>query len=252
MAIARDEAIVLGRSRFGETSLIVTLFTRERGPLRFVAKGARKPRSRFGGALEPTNHILAVYYRKEGRDLHLLSQADLLTSFGALRGSLLRLANGYAILESLIGLKREETPADRLFRLALESLGALEKAPEEELETVLWGFLLAALADAGYRPELERCLRCGAALAGSGARFDARAGGALCARHGEGSLVLSAGTVELLGASASGERAPRAPSPREAAEGREALRLFLEEHDLGRAPFRSLDLLARRREGGNP
>ncbi|MFH1679302.1 MAG: DNA repair protein RecO [Candidatus Eisenbacteria bacterium] len=244
MAIEREEAIVLSRSRFGETSLIVTLFTRGRGPLRFMVKGARRPRSRFGGCLEPTNHLLAVYYRKEGRDLHLLAQADLVASFPGLRGSLLRLAYAYAIIDALVGLKREETPAEKLFRLALEALGTLDGGAEEDLEPALWSFLLAALADAGYRPELERCLRCGRVVRGSGARFDSRAGGVVCARHGEGGLSLSAGTIEFLGGLAAGARRKTPLTRRETAEGREALRRFLQEHGLGRAPFRSLEILA--------
>lgn len=244
MAIERDEAIVLGRIRFGETSLIATLFTRRRGPVKVIAKGARKARSRFGGALEPTNRIHAVYYRKENRDLFLLSRAELVRGYAGLRESLLRLVYGYAIIESLAGLKQEETPADRLFDLAAHAFEAVESAEEDGLEPALWGFLLGALADAGYRPELERCLRCGKSSAmENGARFDPRAGGVTCPAHGEGGLLLSAGTVDALRRLSRGE-GPAAPlTPRQTAEGREGLRRFLVEHGLGRAPFRSLELL---------
>jgi len=248
MPIERDEAIVLQRRRFLESSLIVSLFTRSRGPISVIAKGARRSRSRFGGVLEPTNRIEVVYYRKESRDLHLLAQADLVGSYPALRESLLRLSYGYAIIESLAGLKREETPAGELFPLALEAFAFVEGAAEEELEQVLWGFLLAALAEAGYRPVLERCLRCGKSLrTGDAVRFDARGGGVACARHGEGGLSLSGGTREILASLASGARPPGSLGRQEKAEGREALRRFLVEHGLGRTPFRALELLA---EGG--
>lgn len=247
MAIERGDAIVLSRLRLGETSLIVRLFTENRGPIQVVAKGARKSRSRFGGRLEPTNRIHAVYYRKENRDLHLLSQADLVESFGGVRESLLRVAYAYAIIDSLVGLKREETPAKALFRHALEAFREVERSGEEELEPVLWRFLLAALDDAGYRPELERCLRCGASLRDRDARFDPRAGGLECAGHGEGGIPLSAGTAGWLRALAAGDDRPGSLAPRERGEGREALRRFLQEHGLGRSPFRSLDMLRRER-----
>ncbi|MFH1277411.1 MAG: DNA repair protein RecO [Candidatus Eisenbacteria bacterium] len=249
MAIERDDAIVLGRIRFGETSLIATLFTRRRGPVKVIAKGARKGRSRFAGVLEPSNRIHAVYYRKENRDLYLLSQADVVRSFGGLRESLLRLAYGYAIIGTLAGLKREETPAGRLFDLAVDAFEAVETAETWGLEPALWGFLLSALADAGYRPELERCLRCGkSSPMEKGARFDPRDGGVLCPAHGEGGLLLSAGALDALRRLSKGG-APAAPlTPRETAEGREGLRRFFVEHGLGRAPFRSLDLL--RTDGG--
>lgn len=244
MAIVRDEAIVLARTRFGETSLLVTLFTRASGPLRFIAKGARRPKSRFGNCLEPTNHVLVVYYRKEGRDLHLLSEAELLAGFAGLRASLLRLAYGYAIIDGLAGLKREETPAGGLFGLALEAFRDFESRREDLLEPAFWGFLLGALAEAGYRPELGRCAQCGKPAPVGGARFDPRAGGLVCSEHAAGGLVLSEETVRILRELASGAPPSVPPSARAAAEGREALRRFLEEHDLGRAPFRSLDLLA--------
>ncbi len=248
MAIERDDAIVLSRWRLGETSLIVRLFTENRGPVQVVAKGARKSRSRFGGRLEPTNRIHVIYYHRENRDLHLLSQADLVESFGGVRGSLLRVAYAYAIIESLVGLKREETPAKNLFRHALEAFRSVERRREEELEPVLWGFLLAALDDAGYRPELERCLRCGVSLREEDARFDPRAGGLVCAGHGEGGgIALSAGTAGRLRALAAGEKNPGSLTPRERGEGREALRRFLQEHGLGRSPFRSLEMLRRER-----
>ncbi|MBN1825284.1 MAG: DNA repair protein RecO [Candidatus Eisenbacteria bacterium] len=243
MPIERDEAIVLGRTRLGDSSLIVSLFTRRRGPVRVVAKAARRARSRFGGVLEPTNHVLAVYYRKESRDLQTLSQCDLVTAFSALRESLLRLAYAYAIIDGLAGLKREETPAEALFALALEAFARAENGPKEELEDMLWRFLLAALADAGFRPELERCLRCGKPAGPGPVLFDARAGGVVCGSHGEGGLILSPGTLERFRTLSRGGRPPAPTAPRETGEGREALRRFLREHGLGRDPFRALGLL---------
>ena len=63
MAIVQTDALVLRSHRLGETSLIVTLFTRDFGLLRCVAKGARGPKSRFGASLEPGVSIAAVVYR---------------------------------------------------------------------------------------------------------------------------------------------------------------------------------------------
>jgi DNA repair protein RecO (recombination protein O) len=243
MAIERDEAIVLGRTRFRETSLIVTLFTKERGPLRVIAKAARRNRSRFAGLLEPTNHVVAHYYWKETRGLHLLSQCDLRRAFSGMRESLLRLAYGYAIIGALIGMKREETAAGLLFPIALGALEAIDRGPEEELEPSLWAFLLAALSDAGFRPELDRCLHCGRPISSRGARFDARGGGLVCLSHGSGGLVLSPGTIAVLRSLGGGEKPRRRLAAREMAEGRELFRRFLAEIGLGRSPFCPMEQL---------
>lgn len=241
MAIEKDDAIVLGRWRLGESSQIVALFTAAHGPVRVVAKGARKARSRFGGSLEPTNIVHAVYYRKSNRDLHLLSQADVKRAFPDIRESLLRLAYAYAIIECLIGLKREEGPAAEMFALAAGALGDVESYPREHLEWGLWRFLLAALEDSGFRPELDRCLRCNRAVEGEEFRFDARAGGVVCLEHGGGGLLISSEAGRALAEAAGDAGAPRPLSTRCIAEGREAIRRFLGEHGLGRSPFRPLE-----------
>lgn len=246
MAIVKDEALVLGRRRLGESSLIVTLFTAGKGPVRAVAKGARKARSRFGGALEPTNLLHVVYYAKETRDLQLLSQADVMRAFSGIRESLLRLAYAYAIIECLVGLKREEGPAAGMLALAGEALASVERSPREHLEWGLWSFLLAVLEDSGFRPELGRCLRCNRTVDGDEVRFDARAGGVVCPAHGGGGLLISGATKRLLEEAARGGVGPAALDAKQAAEGREALRRFLVEHDLGRSPFRPLEEMVRR------
>ncbi len=241
MAIEKDEALILGRRRLGESSLIVTLFTSKRGPVRAVAKAARKARSRFGGSLEPTNVVYAVYYRKENRDLHLLTQCDVIRSFPGIRESLLRLAYAYAIIKCLIGLKREEGPAREMFALAGDALGKIDSARADSLEWHLWSFLLAALEDAGFRPELGRCTRCGREAEGGEIRFDARAGGVVCPEHGGGGLLMNGVTRNLLQGAAAGEEAGESLDSRSIAEGREALRRFFVEHRLGQSPFQPLE-----------
>ncbi len=245
MAIRKDEGIVLGRRRLQESSLIVDLFTRRSGRLRVVAKGARRTRSRFSGVLEPTTVVQIVYYEKETRDLQLLTQADLVESFSGLRESLLRLSYGYAIIESLMGMKREESDAESLFRLARGTFREIDAAAEDRLEAVLWRFLLLALEDTGFKPELEKCLACGRVETVDEMVFDSRAGGVLCRRHGAAGLALSRETRAVLMECARGS-ADRSPSRgRVTAEGREAIRRFLVEHGLGRSPFRPLEDLIR-------
>ncbi len=249
MAIVKDDALVLGRRRFGETSLIVSLFTPTKGPVRVIAKGARRARSKFGSALEPTNVLRIVYYAKENRDLHLLSQADPIQTFSVLRESLLRLAYAYAIIDCLIGLKRDESVAGPLFGMARAALEHIDRVPDEDLEGSLWSFLLGALEDAGFRPELDRCLECGRDAGSEALSFHARSGGILCRRHGIGGLSIGEETRSVLGRCARGEAGIGIMSPRIIAEGREVLRGFIREHGLGRQPFRALEELIRGPKG---
>src|SRR5215470_17337609 len=83
MALVRCEGIVLKTHALGDTSLIVVAYTREHGMLKLVAKAARKTPSRFGYSLEPLSRSRFVLYHKPDRDLHLLSQAEVLEPTGS-------------------------------------------------------------------------------------------------------------------------------------------------------------------------
>ena len=192
--------------------------------------------------------MYAVYYRKASRELQLLTQCDIVRSFSGLRESLLRLAYAYAIIECLVGLKREEAEAGTLLEGATGALAALESAPEDALEFELWKFILAALDDAGFRPELSVCVKCGVAMGGDEVRFDARSGGVACSRHGGGGLRLSGDARAVLADAAAGGRSGGLLGKQVMAEGREALRRFLAEYGLGRSPFHPIEELVRRRE----
>ena len=90
--IVKTHAIVLRTMRLGETSSLVTLYAQECGKLKAMARGARKPKSRFGAALGLMTEVQAVCYIKETRDLQTLSECTLLKPAPDLSQSLERLS----------------------------------------------------------------------------------------------------------------------------------------------------------------
>ena len=76
--ILKTRAIVLRTMRMGETSSLVTFYAQECGKLKAMARGARKPKSRFGAALGLMTEVQAICYVKETRDLQTLSECTLL------------------------------------------------------------------------------------------------------------------------------------------------------------------------------
>jgi DNA repair protein RecO (recombination protein O) len=80
MPIVSTEGFVLRSYKLGEKDKIVVLFTREYGKIRFVAKGARKLKNRFGAALEVFAHVRATFHEKQNRDLLVLDRAEILYS----------------------------------------------------------------------------------------------------------------------------------------------------------------------------
>ena len=189
--IHRDEGIVLRTYKLGEADRIVVLLTKQRGKVRAVAKGVRKTKSKFGSRLEPMSHCALQIY--EGRELDLVTQAESLDTFRALRDDLDRIARGMSMLEVVDQLAQEGLPNPELFRMLL---GALRTLDESSSPVVLPAFLWKVLALEGFRPEVDECAQCGTAEVALVA-FDVEAGGLLCrdCRRGQG---VSAPAVELL------------------------------------------------------
>ena len=179
MAIEQADALVIRSYRLGETSLIVSLFTTEFGLLRCVAKGARGPKSRFGGALEPGVRLRAVLYRKPNRDLQLLSKADVVAYWPALWEDADRFARAGAVLEFLERAAYGEGEDPELMELAASTLAAMATAPLDALEAMLRAFEVQACRRLGYAPELTVCLECRRTLEGGGLFHPVR-GGLLC------------------------------------------------------------------------
>ena len=194
MALTRSEGIVLKTHALGDTSRIVVVFTREQGLVRLVAKGARKPPSRFGFALEPLSRAHYIYYRKPDRDLHLLSQAETIDPIGSRLADLQRLAHAQAALELIDRLVWGAEPHPELFDLLRATVEAAAQAPLAALPAVTLAFELQVASLLGYRPRLDVCANCGLDISPR-RLFSPAFGGLLCNRcaaSAAGAIALSA------------------------------------------------------------
>ena len=179
MALVRCEGIVLKTHALGDTSLIVAAYTREHGLLKLVAKAARRAPSRFGYALEPLSRSRFVIYHKPDRDLHLLSQAEVLDPTGSRLADLARLAHGQAALELIDRLVWGEERHAELFDLLAATLRGIAAAPVATLSAITLAFELQTAGLLGYRPRLDACANCGGAISPRRLFSPAR-GGLLC------------------------------------------------------------------------
>lgn len=171
------EALTLKQAPFGEADLLVTLFSRERGKLRAIAKGARRSNSKLVGHLEPITHVRLALNR--GRDLDYVTQAQVIDSFPAVKNDLQAIARGFYVAELVDGFGSEAHQNLPLYDLALATLGRVgEENPHPEL--VLRSFELGLLRASGFMPELYRCVECGEDLVPDRHRFSVDLGGVLC------------------------------------------------------------------------
>jgi len=182
--VYKAEGIVLRRQAIGEADRTITLFTREHGKLRAVARGTRRTTSRLGGRVEPFTHGRFLLAR--GRSLDVIAQVDVLQAFPRLRDDLLRSAYAAYVAELVDRFLAERDPHEDVFALAITALASLEHADADEAEVLTLWFGLRLASDLGYRPEVEACVACGRALPQGAAgpvtawAFSASVGGILC------------------------------------------------------------------------
>lgn len=178
MPLSETEAIVLRTYRLAEADKIVSLLTRHRGRLRAVASGAQRPKSRFGGTLEPLTYCRLWLYERENRDLARLNSTDLLESFFAMQSDYrLQIASQYVaeVSEALLPEREVNEPA---FRLLLSVLRGMKRSREADRPLVYFNYWMLRLG--GFLPELDRCSQCGNSLAGGPGSYRPWAPGLFC------------------------------------------------------------------------
>lgn len=168
----KDEAVVLRTMRLGEADRIVTFLGRASGKIRAVAKGIRKTKSRFGGRLEPFAHLSLVLW-KSRTSLDIVTQAEALEPFRAIREDLDRFALGEVMLEAVDRVVQERERSLRIFTLLVDSLHGLASASSP---LVVAGFLLRLCGLAGFGASLNKCAECG----GPAVFFSPAQGGGVC------------------------------------------------------------------------
>ena len=251
--IIKTRAIVLRSWRMGETSKRVTFYTEERGKLTAIAKGARKPKSKYGGCLELMNEVDVVVYVRPDRDLQTLSDCDLHRSFPELVANVERLSFGSAASELVDRLTIDYEPNKRLYGCLSGVLGALEEVSPTQMEPLFWYFQLRVCQALGYRPELNHCVSCGGEPVDHDRRFCTALGGVVCgscsATDDQQSMRISPESVNFL-AHLQGlrtyrrESIPETPAnARNARELRQILSGFLEFHAERGGSLRSLEFL---------
>jgi DNA repair protein RecO (recombination protein O) len=190
VSLYRDEGVVLRTWKLGESDRIVVIFTRGRGKVRAVAKGVRKTKSKFGARLEPTSHAALQLY--EGRELDIVTQAEMIDHLGPLRDDLDRLTRATAMLEAIDAIAQERAPDVRLYTMLV---GALRTLAARDHPLVVPGFFLKLLAHEGFQPRVDGCAVC--EVEDNLVAFDIDEGGLLCRLHRKGAAVTPE-AVELL------------------------------------------------------
>jgi DNA repair protein RecO (recombination protein O) len=167
MPLRESEAVVLRSYQLGEADRLVSFLSRGLGRLRGVARGARRPKSRFGAALEPLSFIRIWFFERETRELVRINQCDLIESFLEVQGDYAASVALALISEVTDAVLPEREASDAAFRLVLLSARAIKRTREIALPLTYFNLWTVRLA--GWLPQLDRCGRCGKELGNEGA-----------------------------------------------------------------------------------
>jgi DNA repair protein RecO (recombination protein O) len=193
----RIEAIVLKHADFGEADRLLTLYSREQGKLRALAKGARKPGSRKGGHLEPFSR--ATLLLSKGRELAVVEQAEAIELNSALSQDLVALGYASYVVELLDKFSADHDENRGVYRLLRDTLVRLGSEGEKQLAVRFYEIKL--LEQVGFRPELKNCLNCGKPIEAEDQYFSFEQGGALCPECGpldRAAQRISVGALRML------------------------------------------------------
>jgi DNA repair protein RecO (recombination protein O) len=191
----RVEAVVLRHSDYGEADRLLTLYTRQLGKTRAVAKGARKIASRKAGHIEPFTY--AKLQLAKGRDMPIVTQADTIDSYQPLREDLILTSHASYVLELLDRFTYEDqTESPAVFRLLTDTLSRL--AAQVDPWLVIRYYEMRLLDHLGFRPQLFECANCRREIRPEDQFFSFPAGGVICPRCGQGLRHLHRISVEAL------------------------------------------------------
>ncbi len=175
----KTEAVVLRSIRYGEADRIVHLYSSTRGRIGAIAKGSRRPKSRFGGRLEPFFRLNLVLYEGRG-DLFTVTGASTVDGYGALRSNGAALGSAGRACDAVLRLLDQGDPNQAAYNLLCSYLALLDADPESgSAPGAALAFRLKLALAAGFSPELASCASCGEAE--HLAAFSGSAGGVVCA-----------------------------------------------------------------------
>ena len=184
MALVKDVGFLLRKIPFSESSFILKTFTREHGLVSLVARGAKRPNSRWRGVLEPVLHLQFLFPEFARSELRTLGEVSLMRDFPAVREDPIKQGLARVFAEILLRYAPSESDAAQFHDLLLAAKEKLEDSSPERaaLQVQLSAFLLRYCGISGFQPQFRICVSCGQPVTGLNVPFLLDRGGPICSR----------------------------------------------------------------------
>jgi len=196
MAVESSRAIVLKTMEFKDSSSIATLLTAEFGRVDCIAKGCRRPKSKFASSIQPLNLIDAVYHRRASRSLQTMSEAQLVREFRQIKNDTERFAYASYAAQLIGSFVQVDQPSPDMFNLLIRALDEIDSL-RGDIRLLAAAVALRTVRTAGFGLHLEACVRCGKPL-GARSVLDFAAGGTACGSCGGDGPTVTANEIAML------------------------------------------------------
>lgn len=170
------KGVVIRQTKYSESDKILTIFTKEKGKIQAIAKGARRPKSHLMGSTEIFCYSDFLMYN--GKNLYNINQGQILDSFYSLREDIYKLSYATFILELVDSAMPEEESNDTLFELLVKTLTVLSDM-KDDYKKLLFAFQIKYISFIGFKPQMNYCVNCGGDINNS-IKFDIIEGGTVC------------------------------------------------------------------------
>ena len=157
--ITKSEAIVLRKTKFSDTSLIVQLYTKDKGKISALMKGARSAKSKIGSKIDLINHVEIIFYNKEEKDLQLVTQVNLINHFKNIREDLDKIKYASSICELVLKLIPDHESNDKIFRGTVRMLELINDSTKNEVY-LFAQYMLFFIKEIGFEISFEYCSNC--------------------------------------------------------------------------------------------
>jgi DNA repair protein RecO (recombination protein O) len=157
--IIKTDAIVLSKMDYGDSSKIVSLYTKDYGKITAIIKGARSSNSKIGRIVDLLNNVQIVLYNKDSREVQLITQADLISHYTLIKNDLIKYKYASIILELVHSLIPSAEKNEKIFRGIVKILDLIEKS-DEQAGVLLLKFILFFIKEIGFELQLENCTYC--------------------------------------------------------------------------------------------
>jgi DNA repair protein RecO (recombination protein O) len=188
MPAIKSPGLILKKIPFSDTSLILKVFTRDSGLITLIAKGAKRPKSKYHGLLDFFTLNQFVYPEKSKSDVLTLLEVSLFHDYPRLKSDPGRQALGHVFMELYSKYMHGPAVSVPHYELLVEAMDQLEHAREESFDPVAHAcdFLLGLCAVSGFSPQFLECVKCGQSELGLRVRMDVELGGPFCSSCSSG------------------------------------------------------------------